>query len=119
METAKAFEIAELARMNGSPLKVFDWVRAATILGERKVQNASAGLQNDLEWTGGIILKDGVPVPPQNTYTYLASVWATPILIIGDEEIPCFVVHPERSEWNASTYWPDEALRALAGKGRI
>lgn len=103
METAK------------DPVRVFDWVRAAKIIAERKPRVASAGLSGDWEWTGGDIYRDGSPVPADETYTYLASTWATPELDVDGDVIDCWCWANE-SGWGAGTYWPDEALAALAGK---
>jgi hypothetical protein len=93
--------------------KVFDWLKAAQILAERKPDIACAGLQSDMEWTGGYIWRDGRPVPKEETYTYLASNWATPILEIDGEEIECYRMMKDVPEWNSATYWPEEALAVL------
>jgi hypothetical protein len=92
---------------------VFDWVKAARLIVEKKPREASAGLENDWEWTGGLIYKDGAPVPKDDTYTYLASTWATPELDLDDELIDCYVMEGE-TDWNQSTYWPQVALDILA-----
>lgn len=92
--------------------KVFDWDKAATILKEKNPEVAMAGLEGDFEWTGGCIWKDGKPV--LDDYTYLASRWATPILIVDEEEIPCYL--PKGScEWTADTKWPESALKIIEG----
>ena len=96
-----------------SPLMVFDWHKAARIIKERQPQNASAGLSGDWEWTGGTIWGNGKPVPESDTYTYLASTWATPEIMIDGETMDCFVMQDEAPEdWDAATYWPESA-RAL------
>lgn len=113
METMQAFMMGEAHR--GSELRVFDWIKAATIIASRRTEGASAGLSNDWEWTGGEIWRDSKPVPRDDTYTYLASTWATPELEIGDEIIECWRMQSETLGWDAHTYWPPEALRiALA-----
>ncbi len=91
---------------------VFDWVRAAQMIVERKAQTVSAGLSGDWEWTGGEILRDGIPVPQEDTYTYLSSTWATPEIDIDGEILACFKMQDETPGWGSGTYWPDEA-RAL------
>jgi hypothetical protein len=98
----------------GRPHKVFDWNKAARILRDSSAKQAIAGLSLDLEWTAGEILKEGKPVPSGDTYTYLSSNWATPVLIVdGGEEIECFVMEDEANGWDAKTYWPESALKIL------
>ena len=115
MNTLEAFARGQANQ--GRPHKVFDWDKAATLIVERGVKEASAGLSQDWEYTGGPILKDGKPVPAADTYVYLSSNWATPELDLnGDETLDCFVMQPE-TEWDAETYWPDSARAILeAGK---
>lgn len=86
MDTLLAFAKCEAAVSSGAKSRVFDWDAAADYMKKRNIQNARAGLQSDLEWTGGTILIDG-KIPEEST-TYLSSVWAIPVLVIDDEEIP-------------------------------
>lgn len=109
MNTAAAFAMGSANR--GKPVMVFDWVKAATIIAERKPRVASAGLWSDWEWTGGTIYADGAPVT--DSYTYLASTWATPELDIDGELIDCYVMESERPTWGSDTKWPDEALAII------
>ena len=81
MDTMSAFAMGEMARARGSKAKVFDWDKAAQLIKERKPEIAEAGLSGDWEYTGGEIYCDGKPVPQDDTYTYLSSIWATPCLI--------------------------------------
>lgn len=111
MDTLSAFAMAQAAE--GKELKVFDWEKAATIIKKRNAQNASAGLSGDWEYTGGRILKNGKPVPEDETYTYLASTWATPELEVDGEVIDCFKMQSEVPKWGSDTYWPEEALAIL------
>lgn len=114
MDTLSAFARGEASR--GNPLKVFDWDKAAAILANGRVRDASAGLEGDWEWTGGEILRDGKPVPADDTYTYLASTWATPqLLIAGECCVPCWRDEDDAPGWDSGTYWPDSALAILAG----
>lgn len=93
--------------------KVFDWDKAAKIIKERKPETASAGLAEDWAWTGGLIYENGKPV--KNEYTFLASRWATPVLILDGEEIDCY--QPEGYHgWDADTKWPESALKILDSK---
>ena len=89
------------------PGRVFDWDEAARILAERKPSEASAGLLEDLEYTTGSIWSDGAP--DRSEYTYLASNWATPVLIIDGENMPCWVSE-DKTEWDEHTKWPESAL---------
>lgn len=106
--SALAFGIAS----QGKEMKVFDWDKAVDLILKRGIQNASAGLQFDLEWTAGTILKDGKPV--KDDYCFLASTWATPVLvnIDTDEEIPCYIME-SKTKYNAHTMWPKSALDKL------
>ena len=87
--------------------KVFDWDQAARIIAERKPSEAFAGLFEDLDCTTGLIWSDGSPIKDDNAF--LSSMWATPVLIIGFEYIPCYVSRDE-TEWDSGTKWPDSAL---------
>lgn len=111
MDTLKAFEKLQDARRRGATGRVFDWDKAALILRERKPLEASAGLHGDMEWTGGYIWKDGKPF--LDDYTYLLSLWAIPILVIGDEEIECWK-NTDGCLWSSGTKWPESAMKIIA-----
>ena len=99
---------------NRDILNVFDWEKAAKLIRDRKPKLVEAGLEDDWDYTGGKIYENGDIVPKDKTYTYLASVWCIPKIIIDDEELDCFVVlESENSKWNSGTYWPEEALEIL------
>lgn len=93
--------------------RTFDWDKAATLIKERGVTYADAGLAADLEWTSGTILEKGKPY--LDSYAYLASIWACPVIIIDGEEIPCYVDAEEAQKrgWDAHTIWPQSALDIL------
>lgn len=97
----------------GKELMVFDWDKAATIIKERNAKEASAGLAGDWEYTGGDILDNGKPVAKEETYTFLASTWATPELAIGSDIIDCYKMQSEVPDWSSDTYWPQSALDIL------
>lgn len=111
MDTMSAYVLGQANR--GMEAMVFDWENAARIIKERGAKNASAGLDDDWEWTGGEILRDGKPVPEDETHVYLASTWATPELEVAGETIPCFRMESETPGWHSGTYWPPEALAIL------
>lgn len=97
--------------------KVFDWDEAARIIKQRKPMSAVAGLRGDMEWTSGTIYEDGEPV--FDDYTYLQSRWATPILVLWNEdtggiEMECFKPKGYNG-WNEKTKWPESALAILNG----
>ena len=94
-------------------LMVFDWERAAQIIKERKPSRVEAGLRGDWEWTGGAIYANRAPVPKGDTYTYLASTWAVPEIDVDGKVSPCFRMQSETPNWDADTYWPEEALQIL------
>lgn len=111
MDTFSAF--ARGMADQGKELMVFDWEHAARIIKERNARVASAGLRDDWEYTGGAILKDGRPVPREDTYVYLASNWAVPELEIDGERIACYRMQSETPGWDSGTYWPPEAVEVL------
>jgi hypothetical protein len=112
MDTMRAFAMGEANR--GKEAMVFDWVKAARLIRERQPETASAGLSGDWECTGGAIYRDGAPVPADDTYVFLASTWATPVLLLDDDEIDCWRPESATPGWNSGTYWPDEAVAELA-----
>lgn len=111
MDSMQAFAMGEANR--DKELMVFDWDKAAQLIKERGSKQASAGLAGDWEWTGGDIMQDGKPVLRDDSYTYLASTWATPELDIDGWRIDCFRMQSETPEWDAETTWPESALAIL------
>lgn len=105
MDTLSAFSMGEINR--DKELMVFDWDKAATLIKEQGAKNASAGLSGDWEWTGGDILEDGNI--PEDSYTYLASTWATPEIEIHGKRTDCYKMQSETDNWNSGTFWPDSA----------
>lgn len=95
-------------------LMVFDWDKAANIIKDRKPRLVVAGLAGDMEYTSGVIYENG-KVPSRNeTYTYLSSPWATPVLVINNyEEINCYKMESETPNWDSDTYWPQSSLDIL------
>jgi hypothetical protein len=120
MDTISAYFKGVTSR--GQQLMVFDWNKAARIIRERNIQSASAGLSGDWFYTGGQILENGKPVPADETYTYLASTWATPGLEIDGDIIDCFIMKcdvPQEwlNNWDyEKVYWPESALKILADR---
>jgi hypothetical protein len=99
-------------------MKVFDWHKAAKLIREKKPKLASAGLSGDWGCTGGTIYAEGKPVPSEETFTFLASTWATPKLDLDGTLYECYVLDtPETNpdEWTSKTYWPESAVRILQG----
>jgi hypothetical protein len=109
MDTLTAYMMSKMNR--GKELKVFDWDKAARLLRQHNATNASAGLSGDWEWTGGEILRDGEPVT--DSYTYLASTWATPELDIDGVTFDCYTMQSKTANWDAGTKWPESALAIL------
>jgi hypothetical protein len=109
MDTLTAFAIGAAHR--DEPPMVFDWIRAAEIIRDEQPTHVEAGLESDLEWTAGTIYRNGEIVT--DDYTYLASTWATPLLITDGVERACFVMMSDTT-WDAETKWPEEARAILA-----
>ena len=109
MDTFFAFAFGEATR--GRELMVFDWDKAADLIREKKPHYAEAGLQGDWEWTGGTIYENGKPVDWD--YTFLASTWAVPQLVMDGKVIPCFRMQSETPGWDSDTKWPESALEIL------
>ena len=103
----------------GCKMKVFDWDKAATLIKEKKPESAYAGLLEDMGYTVGHIYGDGKP--DIDDYTYLASSWATPVIVLyfsKDHDldgayIPCYKMADEVPHWDAKTKWPESALNIL------
>ena len=111
MDTLSAFAMGEMSR--GNEMKVFDWEKAAKLIKEKSASHAEAGLKEDWEWTAGDIFENGKPVPEDETYTFLASTWATPAIEIDGEECDCYKMESEVSDWNEKTYWPESAIKII------
>lgn len=110
MDTLSSFAKGEANR--NKDLKVFDWDKAAKIIKEGNHKNASAGLAEDMYWTAGNIFVDG-EMPDSIFKPYLASTWATPVLIIDDDEFDCYKMQSETDGWNSDTFWPDSAREIM------
>lgn len=114
MNSLLAFAMGERARKMGAQSKVFDWDKAAQIILDTGAKYAAAGLSGDWEYTGDVILDDGLPV--MNPDTFLSSVWATPELYVDGEYIECYKMKSETPGWDSDTKWPASALAILQGK---
>lgn len=115
MDTMAAYQMALAAKARGAKHRVFDWDKAAQLIKERGATDASAGLAEDWEYTGGTILKDGQPAQDAFSTLYLASNWATPALIL-DEFFECWRYSEEVPGWNEETFWPPSARGILGIK---
>lgn len=116
MKDALAFAMGITNR--GKEPMVFDGDKAARIIKEKQPIEASAGLRDDWENTGGVIFRAGKPV--KNVYTYLASTWAVPEFLLtfkdgSQEKTDCYKMQSEVPKWNAGTKWPTSALAILVG----
>jgi hypothetical protein len=109
MDTMAAFAMGQMNQ--GKPQMVFDWKKAAEIIRDEKPESVEAGLAGDWGYTGGVIFADGKIV--EDEYTYLASNWARPQILIDGMYRDCFVMESE-TEWDESTKWPDEAKAVLS-----
>lgn len=126
MDTMIAFAMGQANK--DKERMVFDWNKAARLIKEKKVKNASAGLRADWEWTGGEIFRDGKPLKREDSYTYLASTWAVPEIEIDGVVYDCYVMESKiPKSWKnkydkediaelAGLFWPKSALRILEKK---
>lgn len=112
MNTLQAFAMGEANR--GKELMVFDWDEAARRIKKSGCSEADAGLRGDWEYTGGSIFEDGKPY--FDDYTYLASTWAVPELMINGRITPCYKMQSETPGWGCSTKWPESALEIMGVK---
>ena len=94
--------------------KVFDWQKAANLIKEALKANpklyVEAGLEEDWSCTADVIMQNGEVV---HGMPYLASTWATPIVVIGEVEHECYKMAHEVPDWNYDTVWPEVALDIL------
>lgn len=111
MNTISAFMMGEMNR--GRELMVFDWDEAARMIKATGCKEAYAGLRGDWEYTGGKIFHDGEPYGMD--YTYLASTWAVPELVIDGNTFECFRMQSQTPNWGSNTKWPESAMQILKG----
>lgn len=110
MKTSSAFAMGDANR--DREYMIFDWDEAARRIKRSGTLEASAGLRNDWEYTGGDILRKGNPVKEGETYTFLASTWAAPELDLGEGPEKCYLMASE-TDWDEKTLWPPSALLIL------
>ena len=89
---------------------VFDWIKAAKIIGDENPCEARAGLSSDWERTSGVIFRDGELV--ENCFTYLSSELAKPQIEINGHFCDCYRME-YKTKWDERTKWPDEAKAVL------
>ena len=112
MDTLAAFAMGMANK--DKELMVFDWDKAANIIKYRKPHSVVAGLAGDMEYTSGVIYENGKVLSRNETYTYLSSTWAIPILVIDNhEEIECYKMKSGTPNWDSDTYWPQSSLDIL------
>lgn len=116
MDTMSAFAMGQMN--HNKPPRVFDWDKAARRIRESGAVEAWAGLSGDWSCTGGAIYANGGPVSEDDTYTFLASTWATPELELDGSVEDCWVYERETDGWGPRTYWPESARRILRGDDR-
>ena len=94
-------------------VKVFDWIKAARLIKEYHIQNASVGSDHSGEKTF-TILKNGNPVK-NNNYMIPLFDGANPVLIDNDrrETMNCFVVIHENDDSNSVNIHPFESDKKI------
>lgn len=91
--------------------KVLDWERAADVCAASK-EPVWAGLAEDWGYTSGMIWDGEKQV---RDYVYVFSTWATPVLVIGDEDgdgIECFKAATDSDSSDYPEWWGEEADHA-------
>lgn len=108
----------EAASKMNAPLKVFDWNRAEILIKEAGAVNAGGCLEGDESFTSDLIWIEGKP--HLDSWFYPCSIWATPMLVINGEKIPCFTTLPNEPDLIAeidlpdpSVVWPDYQTKRL------
>jgi len=81
-----------------------------------------AGLEFDMEWTSGTIYSAGKIVA--DSYVYLNSTWATPIIVMDGDEWSCWIYESEAHErWGdanlSNMLWPQSARDILDAPRRL
>ena len=118
MDSLRAFALGQANR--GKEMMVFDWDKAVKIIKERGLKKCAAGLSSDFKWTAGLILVDGMPY--DQDCTFLASTWATPQLIVCDDdgdyiqEIDCYIMESE-TNYSSDTKFPMHLRELFENKG--
>ena len=128
MDSMTAYSMKQAAIASGTAkMRVFDWEKAARLIKSYannsilKIDSVTAGLKDDLEWTGACIFEKGKP--NHDARPFLASIWATPIIVfrcyayndtLGEIEIDCWK-YMDETEWNEYTVWPQVAIDILEG----
>jgi hypothetical protein len=109
---------AAKAKEEGKKPMAFDWDKAAEII-KNELKNhsdlvAEAGLQGDWAYTGGVIFENGKPT--NDEYTYLASTWATPSLLLmwdNEEQDMLACCTPISKRMTHDSKWDDKSLSIL------
>lgn len=109
MDTFSAFARGEANKHK--PVRTFDWDKATQYLKDHNPDSAQAGLSSDLEYTAGEIWSNGEIV--SDSYTFLSSTWATPVLVMDGAEIDCWKYESDTDGWNCDTVWPDSARKII------
>ncbi len=95
-------------------VKVFDWIKAAKLIKEYNIQNASVGFDLSVERTF-TILKNGKPVKNNGDDMMPLFDGANPVLIDNDrrETMNCFVVIHENDKINPINIHPFESDKKM------
>lgn len=94
-------------------MMVFDWDKAARLILQHQPKEAEAGLRGDWAWTGGTIYENGQL--DKDSYTYLSSTWAMPILRLDNVDYECYIMESQ-TEWGHDTKWPQSALNIMGAE---
>lgn len=112
MDTQSCYMRVSMARASGvKHFKVFDWGRAARRIKEVNPRTAEAGLLEDWYNTSDFIWREGELVVDADAC--LASVWATPILVLDGKDEDCWRLTSEHPGSGGGKPWPTEALAII------
>ena len=118
ISTLEALDAARAAVSSGNTYRVFDWQKAARLIHKHMPAIAEAGLAEDWDKTETVIWCDDHPV--MGGAASLASVWATPILVMDGLECDCyFVARFEPIGWEGRARWPDNSAKVALGQEEV
>lgn len=111
---AEGMIVGPMRGRDSKSFKAFDWESAAKLIKERGAKEVSIGLMEDWDCTSVTILECGQVIKPEYSEHHLLSNWATPMMVIDEEEVECYYDNLGLEEARKSQeLWPKVALEIL------